>query len=783
MIKKISVRKLVEFILRRGSIESGQPATLERAREGSRLHRLIQKQGGKDYKSEVFLSLTKSLGDIRLTVEGRADGIIQNENGVTLDEIKSTSASLELIDESSSTLHWAQAKCYGHMYCQSTGLSAVTLRLSYIETGSEKIKHLYRNTTAQELDCFFTDIIAKYRIWLEFERDWITLRDSSISSLTFPFEQYRDGQRRMAAGIYRTISAGSKLYISAPTGIGKTISALFPAVKSIGSGLCEKIFYLTAKTITRKAAQDAVSKMQGLSAKSISLTAKEKMCINDKCTCSPSGCPYADGHYDRINDAVFAQLISGDTFTRENIQSHAAEHKVCPYELSLELSYWCDIIICDYNYAFDPHVYLRRFFSDSEAPYVFLVDEAHNLLHRAREMFSASISKSSFLNCKKYVPRQYRRLRRIMNSINRLFLDFRKENPDNTFVASNEPHKELIQELEHFSFEFSKLLSDGHSAFGSELNPELLQLYFDVLAYLNIYELYDENYRTIMDLAAPRDAVSKLFCINPAKNLSDSMKRCTASILFSATLTPIDFYASLLGADENSRVLTLPSPFKQENLCLLIAEHISTRYSNRHESLEPICDMIFTAAMAKPGNYIVYFPSYRYLNDVYSLFTSMHPGIDTVLQSPGLKEHQRENFLSQFENSGNTLIGFCVLGGIFSEGIDLAGDRLLGSIIIGVGLPQVNCELDLIKSSFAADGLDGFSYAYSYPGMNKVLQAAGRVIRSPKDKGLVLLIDDRFTWDFYKRLFPDHWSHWKSVNDTASLNLSLADFFSPFTSD
>lgn len=774
---KLSVRKLVEFIMSSGSIDNRSTgAGMDRALEGSRIHRQLQKKGGENYQAEVFLSLTTEMNELVFIIEGRADGIIEEEDRVIIDEIKTTDTPIEIIDENFNPLHWAQAMCYGYIYCVNNELEDILVQLTYYNIHTEEIKKLHNNYTVKELEVFYLNLLSQYRRWAEFQMEWSEVRNDSIKELGFPYKTYRQGQRELAIATYRTITNSGKLFCEAPTGIGKTMSTLFPAVKSMGEGEAEKIFYLTAKTITRQVAEEAIEEMrkQELKIKTVTLTAKDKVCFLEERDCNPDKCPYADGYYDRVNDAVFELLQSNDNFTREIIEQAAKKYQLCPFELALDLTWWCDCIICDYNYLFDPNVYLKRFFSDNKGEYVFLVDEVHNLVDRSKEMYSAELHKTSFLDLKKQFGKGNKKLTSSLTKINAAMVQFRKLCEGNGYVVQAEAMEEFNGLLFRFMEKCKEWLQENPF---SEFEPEVLKLYFDCRKYLKITEFYDERYVTFIK-AHDREVVVKQLCLNPTYLLNQAMKRGKASVLFSATLSPINYYMDILGGDEESKIYTLPSPFAQENAKLLVTEFISTKYHHRQASLEPIADALFTLVNGKKGNYLIFFPSYKYMNEAYEVFHEKYPDIETIMQSNQMDEQEREDFIEKFQGDNpNSLVGFCVLGGIFSEGIDLKGDRLVGTAIVGVGLPQLDTERNILKDYYQQENRMGYQFAYQFPGMNKVLQAAGRVIRGEADKGVILLIDDRFVSKTYQYLYPEHWSHFRVVRNMGELRSEIEWFW------
>lgn len=770
---RISVKNLVEYTLRSGNIDNRFVGT-SRAVEGTRIHQKLQKAGGATYAAEVQLKYEIRYKDFLFLVEGRADGIITEDQQVVIDEIKTTAAPLERIDDSFNPLHWAQAKCYGLMYGEQNNLEQLEIQLTYYNIDTDEIKRLRKNYTIKELQEFFGGLLEIYLVWAERLQEWNTLRDSSIKELSFPFPAYRQGQRELAVSVYKTISDQKKLFVQAPTGIGKTISTLFPAIKAMGENKTSKIFYLTAKTITRQVAEEAVNAMRqvGLKFKSITLTAKDKICFKEKPICNPDYCEYAKGHFDRVNDAIMDLFVKEKAFTREVIEAYSRTYTVCPFEFSLDLSMWADCVICDYNYVFDPRVYLKRFFQTNQGDYTFLIDEAHNLVDRAREMFSAELAKSSFLKLKNIYKEHS--IAKTLGKINSVMLGMRKKCSEEDYYTQLQQPEELYPLLWTFTKKASVLLTDDNKAEGYD---ELLELYFNVLIFLKMVELYDDHYITYVEKSHSEVKV-KLFCLDPSTLLGEAVKRGKSSVFFSATLAPLDYFCEILGGEERDGKIAFSSPFTIDHLCLLAADQISTKFKNRENSYREIAQYIHSVIQQKTGNYLIFFPSHHYMQEVYSIFSQLHSDIESILQANIMSEEERERFLERFQpNRNRLLVGFCVLGGIFSEGIDLKGDKLLGAVIVGVGLPQICIERNLIMEHFKRKNGLGYEYAYMYPGMNKVLQAAGRVIRSEDDKGVVLLIDERFSSYYYKKLFPAHWRHPREVRNVNMLNASIQTFW------
>ena len=753
-IVRISVRNLVEFILRSGDIDSGFCGP-KRAVEGTRIHRTIQKNRKGNYNSEITVKQSIDLDGFTLVIEGRIDGVLETDGQFCIEEIKSVADPVYSIEENQNPVHWAQVTCYAYIFAAKEKLSSVDLRLIYCEVETEKIKEFTRHCSFAELETFFDDLIKKYEPWARFSFNWISERNVSLKSLVFPFQDYRAGQRELAVSVYKSIKNKSKLFAKAPTGIGKTISTLFPALKAMGEEHTSRIFYLTARTTNRSVAEEALSllKKQNLNLKYITLTAKEKICFKEKCSCTPQDCQYAHGHYTRINNAIWDAIQNNDELKRTVVEEFALKHQVCPFELSLDLSLWCDCIIGDYNYVFDPQVYLKRFFCDNSGDFTFLIDEAHNLIDRSREMFSAQIQRSAFKQMRSFFKTShagvYKQSGRVSNRLNALG----KMVGEKTLSTSTEIDSKLCLVLKAFIEECEQFLKINR-VFD---NDDILKLYFDALAFIRTSELFDSHYLFLVQ-RLEKDIMVKLFCVDPSFMMSETLKRGKSSIFFSATLTPLPYYREILGGSPDDALVSLPSPFDTKNRCFLVATDVSTKYQNREKSYSILADYLGHVVNSKTGNYLAYFSSYKYMLNVYDIFNEKNPDLKTIVQTSTMSEPQRDRFLQNFQSEPEeTLLGFCVLGGVFSEGIDLKSDRLIGTIIVGVGLPQICLERDIIRDYFQQTKSCGYEYAYLYPGMNKVMQAAGRVIRSEQDRGVILLIDERYNNQQYRNLFPVEW--------------------------
>ena len=758
---RISVRNLVEFILREGNIDNrtGGGQDPENMQMGSRIHRKIQRQMGSNYQAEVPLKTEIVCDGFTMKIEGRADGLIHTKEQVMVDEIKGVLRELDRVQEPAG-IHLAQAKCYASMVAEQEGVDEIGVQMTYCQMETEEVKRFQYSYRSNELKVWFDEVIRQYEKWAKFQIEWRKARNASVKGIEFPFP-YRKGQRDLAVSVYRTILRKKKLFIQAPTGVGKTISTVFPAVKAVGEELGEKIFYLTAKTITRTVAEQAFETLreQNLKFKVITLTAKEKICFCEETSCNPDDCPYAKGHFDRVNDAVYELLMREDVMSREVLEAQARKHKVCPFEMALDVSTWVDGVICDYNYVFDPDARLRRFFAEGGAGgYLFLIDEAHNLVERGRQMYSAELCKEDFLAVKKLVKGEALRFAKRLEACNKILLAMKKE-CENYKVLDN---------ISHFGIQLMNVLSETdrylEECVDKEVRETVLDFYFQVRSFLNIYDGLDENYVVYTEYQENGRFVLKLFCVNPAANLQKCLDKGNSAVFFSATLLPIQYYKRLLSTEKDNYAVYIDSSFDTKKRLLMNGVDVSTRYAMRsREMYQRYATYIFRVVKAKMGNYLIFFPSYRFMEDVYQEFTQLlasdEEEMELVIQQKHMDEEERENFLRAFEmGREKSLIGFGVLGGIFSEGIDLTNEKLIGTLIIGTGLPQVCNEREILKSYFDQKGLYGFDYAYRYPGMNKVLQAAGRVIRTEDDRGVILLLDERFQREKGKEIFPKEWA-------------------------
>lgn len=794
----VSVRELVEFVLKQGDLAGKREFTgSDRALAGIRGHQKVQRSRPPGYRTEIPLEYQVEVAEFSLRIRGRIDGLLIENGRTLLEEIKTVQGSW---NQQADPLHWAQARFYGFIYARQNTLTQLAIHLVYLELETGKTTGFEETFSFTGLSSFFEETMAVYVEWLREQHHWRLIRNASTRLLAFPFPAYRDGQRKLAVAAYRTLAGGGKLFVTAPTGIGKTISTLFPAVKALGEGKLERIFYLTARTVIRAIAEKAVADLRkgGLKLRAVTLTAREKICVRDGQPCDVLTCPLARGYYNRVKPAMY-EALELEVMDRTALETVGQKHQVCPYELSLDVSVWSDVVIGDYNYAFDPQVYLRRHFEEG-GEYGLLIDEAHNLPDRAREMFSAELDGAELHRMKRasktVAPRCSRALGKLQTMISKLaepaaapdeageFSDPLTE-PDLFLIpattraagkkemnTSPELPDGLLELLESALAETESWLVKNQPA---EFREDLLALYFRLHAFRRTAEIYNEHFTIILERVPTLRL--RLFCVDPSELLQQALVRSKAAVFFSATLSPLDYYRQLSGGSLDDPLLQLASPFPPENLAVLIHDRIQTHFKGRTGSLNDTARTIGTFVQGRRGNYLIYFPSYHYLNAALIEFQAMFPKINVLVQKPGMTEPERETFLDAFSTDHEeTLAGFVVLGGIFGEGIDLVGDRLIGAVIVGTGLPQLSVERDLIRNYFQNANGNGFEFAYTFPGMNRVLQAVGRVIRSETDRGMVLLIDTRFSEIRYRRLFPAWWKIQK-VRNLSALETAVAIFW------
>ncbi len=778
---QISVRDLIAFVLRSGDLGTAFHSA-QRAVEGTRGHRLVQGQRPDGYRSEVPVRCTVEAGGaLSLEISGRVDGVLHDGGDLLVEEIKTTYGALEARPDN--PLHWGQAKLYAHILAQDLQPERIEVRLTYVQLHSGQVREDGRPFSRQELAAFFDDLVGRYLRWARIWHEWCARRDASISTLDFPFPEYRPGQQELSEAVRETIVSKGRLFAMAPTGIGKTMSVLFPAVRALGEGCVEKIFYLTAKTSGRTVAESALGDLRasGLRLKSCTITARDRICFNARGgrPCDMETCEFALGYYDRVNDALEDAFRSHDDFTRVHIEETARSHTVCPFELGLDLSLLSDVLICDYNYVFDPKAYLKRYFLDSGGDYAFLIDEAHNLVERARDMYSAEIRRGEVRAVIKALGGSQPAIAHALGTLD-LYLETQvrrcDDEGDGRGWLDQDPPEDLPPLLTRVQAEIEPVLARNRPAPWREA---LTDLYFTLAAFLRVADLFDGRYVTYGEKRGRGDLLLRLFCLDPSGRIEKALDRGRSATFFSATLTPLDYFRRLLGGGREDFTLQLDSPFPTENLLVMVADHIDTSYRGRGRSYDDVAAAIAAAVGGRRGNYMVYFPSYKYLQEVLPRFEALAPaGTLAMAQIPAMGEAQKERFLGLFRvDNPSTVVGFAVMGGLFGEGIDLAGERLVGAVVVGVGLPQICLERDLIRGYYDEQENAGFAYGYAYPGMNRVLQAAGRVIRSDTDRGLLLLIDRRFSRADYREQYPPSWGAPRATRSGEAIRGEVSAFW------
>ena len=799
---ELSVSELCYYALQSGNLDlrTGGRFSPERAALGAEVHRKLQASAGAMYDAEVSLSNTVLLGDVCFEVSGRADGIIRaGVRDFTVDEIKTVNAKAFSLPPSPK--HSAQAKCYAYMLCREKNLTEIKTRLTYYRVEDGKLKHTTQTHTFEDLKHFYMDLLSRiaYRANILLEREQVLL--PSVHDGRFPYSTVRNGQDIMLKECYRDIRAGKRLFIQAPTGTGKTVSSLYPAMRALGEGYCDRIFYLTAKASTRREAYRAAADIfkAGTHLRTIVLGAREQLCKNDAARrdpvgisrhCNPQDCPLAVGFYDKLGSALCELLSTQKGYSISAVEAIAKKYGICPYEFQLEIAEFCDTVICDYNYVFDPQIYLRRFFEEerrTNSRYVFLIDEAHNLGDRACDMYSVVLKNTQIESVMAILPESEEALRTALRRVEVTMHGMIRLCEENTTRdEAGIPHGYYL--TRNPMEQFVRTVCRAREAVEARIRTCHGEVFEDALSILSaalkrfevITEYYDERFLTFVELHGEETTV-RLICLDPSDILASRLDMAHASVLFSATLTPTDYFADILGGGKNAVRISLPSPFDPRRTCVAIIPSVSTRYEDRETSYKKIASLIAATASGKKGNYIVYFPSYDYMEQVWKLFAERYKTVQTVVQKRGMTYAEREAFLDAFAEDGRLRIGFCVLGGSFSEGVDLPGNRLIGTVIVGTGIPGISNERNILKEYYDVTRENGFDYAYTYPGMNRVLQAAGRVIRREEDAGVIVLIDDRYDTDRYRVLFPEHWQDLQYAGNAPELAEVVADFWSRFS--
>ena len=749
---------------------------------------------GAEYRRE--LSLAVDCFDIGFTVTGYADLMWEQGGRWTIEKIKEKGRITERTSPASDSQFLAECVLSAHMLACEKSLSEVCVRMTYMKKGTSSLRTFECTMTAAFLSKMSEALYARAVPFIAIEAERKLSTVPALKDLAFPYKELRDAQREFISDAYRTIKAGRRLIVSAPTGIGKTVSALYPALRALGSGDIDKIFYLTAKTVTGNAAADAIEKIgaQVPGVRCIFIMAKERSCPMSqtkkiagmsRCRICPLMGEIGNASYEERRDRALLELLSSSRIIDiSRTKGIAEKYKVCPYELSLDASEYCEVIICDYNYVFDPSVRFKRYFEAvARERYACLVDEAHNLPDRAREMYSAELDAGLFLKLYKTDSPVITKNTPLLDSVTGVIGKLREV----MALCKIEEHMDSAGESVgyYLSERMVSGLPEALSQFGraavtalqrDEEAAPLLEDAVDVATqFVRSASLFDRGFMFYAELRGPR-LVLEIRCLDPSPMLSQMMLAAKSSVLFSATLTPMDYFSDVLGC-RGAGCLELDSPYDPKNLCLFAYDAVSTRYEDREMSVPDICEVIMAVTEAREGNYIVYFPSYEYMELVFEEFSECAPHIRCIKQSRGMSHSERNGFLLEFSEDSDGVVGFCVLGGAFSEGVDLRGESLIGTIIVGTGLPKITAEQNILADYFEKTREGGKDYAYTYPAMIKVLQAAGRVIRSETDRGVVVLVDDRYSDPNLYRLFPKMWRHIKYTGDPYSLASAIERFW------
>ena len=789
---KRSVHDIVDLLLRKGHLDTRifNQASMN---EGTRLHSLYQSEQGGNYQAEVSLSEQFDCGDFVIAVSGQADGIFQKEDGTYfIEEIKTTVDDLSNFAKDHNEWHLGQAMFYAYMFAKRMKLEKVGVLLTYMKQSNYRIrKQIEKEYTFSELSDYINYLILKYTQFLKKVERMKDERDESCKDLIFPYQAYRNGQKEMIDFVAKAAQDEQKIFIQAPTGIGKTISVLYPLLSRFGNHQADRIYYLTSKNAIKQVAIDTMKLFhnQGVKAKSIAFTSKENICFNDKKGhCNPEECPFAQYYYDKIFELLLDSLEYHDYFDRAVIEKIAYENTVCPFQLQLDLSAYCDTLVLDYSYIFDYRDRLALEQSNiKETKSYLLIDECHNLPDRVRDMYSLTLVKESiekgiaFCIYKEFNPLKSA-LKKAIKDFESINIEEENVNKEGIMVTSELPF-DLVSHLTSAADSFKSLLRNKTNL----ITDEMLEFFYLINSFVLLSEIVDQRpEQFLLYYHIEKDEITSLRIANldSRELIQDGTSLFRSTTFFTATLSPKEYYIDLLGGNPNDeeKILFLDSPFPKENRRVFIDSQISLRYKDRDQTLFSVYSLVKTAVSQKVGNYFIFCPSFEYLTRLYSFFEQEgHPEIDLIVQTRMMSENERQAFLERFQNENEkTTVGLLVLGGVFSEGIDLVGDRLIGAIIISAGLPQVNFERDQIKAYYDnedADSRKGFHYAYTYPGINRTLQAAGRVIRTENDRGFILYIDSRFRQTPYRTIINELYPDKIEIISPSQLRMQLRQFW------
>jgi len=768
-LEKIGVRDLAYFIHQSGDLTTEFFSNHDML-VGSRAHDLLQSQYSSLDKAEYYIKREISYLGKTYILDGYIDGVLNEDETIIIEEIKSTTKELDEITIEYHKEHLAQAKIYAYLYALENNMDIINIRLTYISVIDYDVKSFDMIAKFDELEDFTLSTLEAYISWLNMLYSSKNDRNETLKTIKFPFESERMGQRTLMKATYKALTNNEILYCIAPTGIGKTMATMFSALKTLNEN--DKLFYLTAKGSGKNAPLDAIRilKDKGLKIKAIDITAKKKICNAKMGHCNPDECPYTKDYFSKLNEATKEIFSKYDIYSEDVILEITNKYKICAFEFSLYLSYFCDIVIADYNYAFDPSARLIRYFEDDTYKPKVLVDEAHNLVDRSRDMYSANITELDIRTLRKYLNGYKPSIRNDCNKALEILDSYREFLVDRTTIFENSMNHDLNVILRNIFQKCDQIFEENKKIKDKDI---ALESYFKIMDFLNISEIFSENHRVIIKLIDDKISMT-YFCLDASKFILETIKESIYGIVFfSATLYPIEYHANLITAGEG-KFLELDSPFDPNNLDIIINSSVSTKYKNRIDSIDSIIEAIEVVTESKSGNYIVFFPSYQYMNMV--LEQIIDPNYEIIIQKNNLTELEKNEIINKFKTTTNTKVGFFVMGGVFSEGIDYIGDALSGVIIVGVGLPLICDENNLLKEYYESTYNNGFNYAYTYPGFTKVIQAVGRVIRDYNDRGIAILMDERFVYNEYQQLMPKHWQKRKVITNTYMLKKELIIF-------
>ncbi|MBU1144110.1 MAG: hypothetical protein KKH92_10785 [Firmicutes bacterium] len=774
---RVGVGELVSFLYASGDLSSETFQNVSLL-EGTKAHQYLQSKYQSTDQAEIPISSTFIADDLEITLSGRIDGLLSIDGAKVIEEIKSTR--YPIFDEKFeiNNEHLAQLKMYAYMYMKNNHLDDCLGRVTYIQLSDYKTRHFDFFFDIDLLKDFFESSLLRYTDWLLKLYEHNERKRISLEKLYFPFDKYRRGQREMMAAVYQTMKDDDILYAIAPTGIGKTMASLFATLKSLSEDN-QKIFYLSAKTQGKKVALDTMDILHesGLETKTLEITSKDTICFLEKRECDPEKCPFAKGFFDRLQEAMVDIWEKETLMTREVVERYARKHTVCPFEFSLYVSYFVDVVICDYNYVFDPRSHLIRYFDEDTYKPLILVDEAHNMISRSRDMYSATLVRSDFIKLRRLANKIKPTIRNAVKKVLDQFDSFEEQlslSPFLSFKTLNESFLDSILNL-------MKKIENGIKE-----NPkypkkiDVIEGYLALLGFTRIFEYYNDAYLTNVEKMMDDDISITIQCLDASEFILDTIKNKTyGSVFFSATLYPIDYYKELITAGYGE-TLKIRSPFDSNRLKLVVMNQISTRYQHRNSSINQVIDTIESVLSSKKGNYIAFFPSYQYMNQIIENLP-LDLDADLIVQEREMDQRLRDIIVERFKNyNEKSQLAFFVMGGMFAEGIDYVGDMLNGVMIVGVGLPMLSESNNQLKDYYQEKFSKGFEYAYTYQGMNKVIQAVGRVIRTDSDYGIAILIDDRFNTSLYKKLFPMEWKKYEIIDNPKNLKKSLDLFWEQF---